>query len=697
MMNQKTRALKNSLLASFALMGGLAMGLLSGCTPLVHHQDPVLFNANVHSVYNETKLKDLVAAATAEYQSNWFNGIGGVAEDTNGSQTMSPGVEGGGVTRDYTDTNTQVDGVAEGDIVKTDGYNIYYAARYENKIRVLSVSDDHSISLESTIDLGEVYTDSLYLTSNYLIIIGYRYNIQETTCRYSDAEGDAAYCLSYMWWQPTGTVVVIDRATLLPVYTLETDSYFMDNRLIDDSLFLVGYKYLYGNGEEELRPTFTEIKDGTSVEAVVGYDSLYYFDDTPAYGMRVLTGIKLNDDPSLIEYNASGYLGASPDYQKMYVSLNALYLAETVYHYDNTTSYTRMTISQYNIDIPNATMEFRASGIVEGTSLNQFSMDEYEGYLRVATTNRVWTWSETSNVWWDWMSNSVTTNHLYILKVSPTAHEFDLIGHMSEGLGKPNESIQSVRFSGNTAYVVTFLRTDPLYIIDLSEPTTPIISGTIEQEGYDTYQHPWGDGRLVGIGYDADENGMVTGLKISAYNTALGTEETIQTKVLSTYGASGENTWSYGYSEALWNPKALLVSVEHGIIAFSVQAYEYGYTTNPTSETSSEDPTSTDGDVTTSSETTPADGSSAESTGNTDGYESWYWTYHSYYYIFQIDFENSSPISDPIIIEHPTSQDYYVNVDRGILIDGYVYTISNREVIVYSLVDKEIFGSGLTF
>ncbi|MCX5775707.1 MAG: beta-propeller domain-containing protein [Firmicutes bacterium] len=167
---------------------------------------------------------------------------------------------------------------------------------------------------------------------------------------------------------------------------------------------------------------------------------------------------------------------------------------------------------------------------------------------------------------------------------------------------------------------------------------------------------------------------------------------------LSTYGASGENTWTYGYSEALWNPKALLVSVEHGIIAFSVEAYEYGYTTDPTSETtSSEDPTSAGSDVTTSSETKPTDGSDTTSDGNTGVYDSWYWTYHSYYYIFQIDFTSSSPISDPIIIEHPTSQDYYVNVDRGILIDGYVYTISNREVIVYSLVDKMIFGSELFF
>ncbi|MCX5775709.1 MAG: beta-propeller domain-containing protein, partial [Firmicutes bacterium] len=338
MLNFKNRNLKNGLLAALALMGGLAMGLLSGCTPLVHHGDPVLFNANVHSVSNGDKLKSLVADATAQYGGGWM--YAGVGEDTNASQTMSPGVSDGAATRDYTDTNSQVDGVAEGDIVKTDGYNIYYAARYENKIRVLSVSDDHSISIANTIDLGDVYTDSLYLTSKYLIVIGYRYNIQETSCRYTDAEGDTAYCLSYMWWQPTGTVVVIDRETLLPAYTLETDSYFMDNRLIDNSLFLVGYKYLYGNSEQELRPTFTEIRDGVSEDSVVGYDSLYYFDDTPAYGMRVLTGISLNDDPSLIDYNSSGYLGVSPDYQKMYVSLNALYLAETVYHYEDSTSYT---------------------------------------------------------------------------------------------------------------------------------------------------------------------------------------------------------------------------------------------------------------------------------------------------------------------------------------------------------------------
>jgi len=657
----------HKIIRSFSLLAFLSVGVLASCgngNNSSENSAAGLMAANAHAVGNASKLNDLFEESQKTGGNYYYPGMN---EDVTASSAET-GAQGSG-SRDYTDTNEQVEGVSEADIVKTDGYQIYYAARYENKIRVLDVEDDHSIHVGTMIDLGQVYTDSLYLTPNYLIVIGYRYDVSNIGCA-TDDEGDTAYCLSYMWWQPTGTAVIIDRDTLDIVYSLETDSFFMDHRLINDSLFLVGYKYHY-YGDDDARPYFTEIKGDSEETSFVDYSDIYYFDDTPAYGMKVLTGVKLNADPELIEHNSSAFLGASPDYQKMYVNLDHLVLAETIYHYEENEYYNRMTISQFALDIAHATLSFEASASLAGTSLNQFSMDEYEGNLRVATTDRHTTWSVVSE-WWGWSSTSVVTNHLYILKANEDAG-FDLVGHLSEGLGKPGEEIKSVRFDGPTAYIVTFLNTDPLYIIDLSDPTNPVVGGEIEQLGFDTYQHIWGENRLLGIGYNAGENGGITGMKISAYNTASGEEETIQTLSLFSYSNVDDTSWEYGYSEALWNHKALLISVEDGIIAFPVQAYEYGYKE-------------------------VADGTSGEYVYN-DGektYE-WFWNYHSYYYIFHIDFNLAKPISEPFVIEHDTSNDYYVSVDRGILIEGIIYTISNREVVSYSVADKALYGEPLVF
>lgn len=659
-MNNKT------LIRSLGLLAFLSVGVLASCGTENNSGESAagLMAANAHSVGSATKLDDLFKASTDTRGDYYYPGVN---EDVATSSAEAGGQDSG--TRDYTDTNEQVEGVSEADIVKTDGYQIYYAARYENKIRVLDVEDDHSISVGTIIDLGQVYTDSLYLTPNYLIIIGYRYDVSTIGCA-TEEDGETAYCLSYMWWQPTGTAVVIDRDTLEVVYSLETDSYFMDHRLINDSLFLAGYKYHY-YGEDDARPYFTEIKGEAEVTSFVDYDDIYYFDDTPAYGMKVLTGVKLNADPQQIEHNSSAFLGASPDYQKMYVNLDHLVLAETIYHYGEYEYYTRMTISQFALDTVNATLTFEASVSLAGTSLNQFSMDEYEGHLRVATTDRHTTWTVVSD-WWGWSSTSTVTNHLYILQANDDGG-FDLIGHLSEGLGKPGEEIKSVRFDGPTAYIVTFLNTDPLYIIDLSDPTTPVVGGEIEQLGFDTYQHVWGENRLLGIGYNASESGSITGLKLSAYNTAEGEEETIQTRSLFTYENTDQTTWNYGYTEALWNHKALLISIDDGILGFPVQAYEYGYRE-------------------------VADGTSGDYVYETDDktYE-WYWNYHSFYYIFTIDFSLENPISAQFIIEHDTTNDYYVSVDRGILIEGIVYTISNREVVSYSVADKALYGEPLVF
>jgi len=615
----------------------LPIALLSGCEG--NNFDGLIQQTNIHSVGSKAKMSSLIkdAADNSDFRTNgWGVGMEGDVATSEDAESEP---------RDYVDTNEQVEGVKEGDIVKTDGTEIYYAPRYHNVIRVVTVENNFDVTLERTIDLENTYVDSLYLLEDYLVVVGYTFPEVE-----DDYDEEYMY---YRWWSPTGTVLIIDRSNYEIVYELLTDSYFLDHRIIDNSIFLVSHKYVYyGDVEYEYRPTYSQTRNGITTIEYLDFASIYYFDDTPAYGMNVLTGIKVADSVEDITYTSKGYLGASSYYKNMYVNRTDLYLIETTYVYQENSYYTTSTISQFNLDISSSSSTFIAAVIVLGASLNQFSMDVYDGYLRVATTDRRSSWTIIDSLF-GWISETSVSNHLFVLQSDNINQTFNLVGHLSEGLGKPGEDIKSVRFDKETAYVVTFLITDPLYVIDLSNPALPLIAGEIIQEGFDTYTHVWGEGNLIGIGYDADENGSITGMKISAYNVNVDEEEVIQTFNIYSYDVSGESSWTYGFSEALYNHKSILVSVDKGYLGFAVEAYEYGY-------------------------------------ANSESGRDWYYRYHSYYYLFKIDFSIENPIQEPVIIEHQVSEEYYLGVDRGVMIEDYLYTFSDLGIITYSLIDEAI-------
>jgi DNA excision repair protein ERCC-4 len=151
---------------------------------------------------------------------------------------------------------------------------------------------------------------------------------------------------------------------------------------------------------------------------------------------------------------------------------------------------------------------------IPGSPLNQYSADLYEGHLRVVTTE--WFWSDTT-------STSTTTNKIFVLKVpkSGEGSTMTLTGE-TDHVGKPNESIMSVRFMGDKGYVVTYLRKDPFYVYDLSNPSKPKKMGELEIPGYSSYLHPIeidGVPLMLGIGMNVNETtGWETGVKISLFD-----------------------------------------------------------------------------------------------------------------------------------------------------------------------------------
>ena len=149
-------------------------------------------------------------------------------------------------------------------------------------------------------------------------------------------------------------------------------------------------------------------------------------------------------------------------------------------------------------------LSYVASGRVEGTLLNSYSMSEYDGVLRVATTS------------YDYDFGGGQDNGVHILKVKDA--ELIEIGTVN-GMGR-GETIQGVRFDGPRGYVVTFRQVDPLYVLDLSDPTAPELVGELKVPGYSTYLKPIDGNRIIAVGMAGTETGQITGAQVSVFDVS---------------------------------------------------------------------------------------------------------------------------------------------------------------------------------
>ena len=242
---------------------------------------------------------------------------------------------------------------------------------------------------------------------------------------------------------------------------------------------------------------------------------------------------------------STSYIGNS---SLEYASSTSLYLVsnEYPYYYDFNNYKSRSQLYKFNFD---EDLSYKAVGSVYGTALNQFSLSEHNDILRIATTEG-FSWNTTG-----------TNNSLYTLKENNALLE---IQGVLSGLGKVGESIKSVRFMGDKAYLVTFRTTDPLYTIDLSDPKAPKKMGELEVNGYSAYLHPIGNDKLLGIGQDADADGRRKGVKIELFDISdFENPSSLDSITLS------EGT----YSELEHNHKALAYRSSDHLFAFPFSNY----------------------------------------------------------------------------------------------------------------------------
>jgi len=468
----------------------------------------------------------------------------------------------------FSETNVQVQGVDEADLVKTDGSYIYQVSK--EQVFVIKAQPADSMEKVSTIqfnDLGFKPVD-LYLDNENLIVIGtYSQEIPENFA--ADKMLRPQIYPPIRSFQSTRAIIynIKDKSQITKIRELELEGSYLSSRKVDSSFYLLTNKYLdyyyIQNSKEsyskEINPLWRDTVQGEGFVAEK-LDNIRYFPDciTPNYLMVAALDLKAPEQKADIHT----YLGSG---DQVYASQQNLYVAVQNYNYPAQTVPDRGIVSQppesntkiYKFALQPGKVRYYGAGTVPGRILNQFSMDENGGYFRIATTSGEM-----------WRNDQYTSqNNVYILD-----QDLQICGKL-ENIA-PGERIYSTRFMGNRAYMVTFKQVDPFFVLDLKDPKNPLILGKLKIPGYSDYLHPYDENHIIGFGKDTVEtkgwNGQsqafYQGMKIAVFDVADVTRPAEMSRAL--IGDRGTD------SELLRNHKALLFSPEKNLLAFPVTVME---------------------------------------------------------------------------------------------------------------------------
>ena len=446
----------------------------------------------------------------------------------------------------YSTTNIQVAGVDEADTVKTDGsyiyttstaqndyyhYDSYYSSQAQASIYIIN-ADPQNARVASKITLeNNTQPAGLFLSpdGNKLVVLASRYQ----TYTYATERSDIAMLMPYQSDVSTYINIydVSDKAN--PVLTRNftaTGSYF-NSRMIGNNVYVVISQPAMVYNNLVTLPVVYE--DGAEYKA--SPTSIRYADMNDT-SFTFTSFYALNIDDTSAPTNMTVMMGGA---STMYVSPTNLYVTYPDWD-QNLGTFT----SIYRVSINGLELTPEAQGSVPGNVLNQYSMDEYSGNFRIAT---------------NWYAETQISN-VYVLNSN-----LNVTGRL-EGLA-PNENLHSVRFMGDKCYLVTFKSTDPLFVIDLSQPSNPKVLGELKIPGYSDYLHPYDDTHLIGVGKDtieAEERDFAwyQGLKLALFDVGNVNNPT----QLSNYIIGDRGT----DSDALYEPKAFLFDIPKNLLVIPV-------------------------------------------------------------------------------------------------------------------------------
>jgi Beta propeller domain len=476
----------------------------------------------------------------------------------------APAAEPGG-GQGYSGTNVHETGVDEPDLVKTDGRRLLTVTD-----GVLRVTDVATRRLVGELRLApRSWPDQILLYGDRALLIarGSMYALDDVAVERGMP--------TPMLRMPVGTELTVADVSGPPrvLSTIQLEGDYVDARQIGSMARVVLRSYpkvpfaapdasrsdrkataenrriLQQSELADWLPAYRQTTAGqTRSGELVGCDAVHQVRGTPAISMLTVTSLDLAGD---VQLSSADSVSVATGGETVYATATSLYVAESPFGWamplaaaedpagNSVAGPNAQPTRIHKFDISGAGRpRYVASGSVAGSLLNQYSMSEYDQALRVATT--------LEPVGGPCCVEGGPTTHSAVTVLAQDGDRLVPIGAV-DGLGK-GERIYSVRFVGPVGYVVTFRQTDPLYTIDLSDPQRPRVVGELKINGYSAYLHPAGDGRLIGVGQDANSDGQVRGTQVSLFDVS----DPAAPRRLASYQLSGAS------SEAEFDPHAFL-------------------------------------------------------------------------------------------------------------------------------------------
>lgn len=599
-----------------------------------------------YPIYSSPSFKgDIVVDSAQSTTNSSSSSIGSILESADSAVSS-----GSTSSKDYSTTNIQVENVDEADITKTDGNYIYSIS--DNNVVITDVQDPKNIKIASKIFVATGVPEDLILYNNKLVIISAEISSSNWNSNKNNTIVDI-----YNIDSKENPVRLKNYKLFEPYYT---------SRCINNRLYVISSGRLRKEGKD-IVAYYTE----NNKQIDLDLNNMYYLKDVDTNVQTIISTVDLDNPTANI--SVQSYL---MDISNAYVSENNIYLLNQKYNYsynndappisslftlkgaigpfvydyednDDDESYSNRTTYIYKFNInENGSVTYDTKTKVSGQTINQFSVDEYDGNLRVAL--------------YDNNGSKVVIFNSKLEKIGETSYL------------APGENMYSSRFIGNKAYLVTYRTMDPLYVIDLSDPTNPTVLGELKIPGYSTYLHPYDENHLIGIGMETKETvhrdsygkvvsttASIVGMKMALFDVS----DVYNPKQISSIIIGDSRTTS----AILTNHKALLFSKEKELIAIPVNNYAEDF----------------------------------EVTNSSDSYSSIISSYTNYrksyisegYLVYKINLEDGFKLKGNITHDLETPR-YWYNTDskllRGLYIEDNLFTISETKMKVNNLDNLEL-------
>ncbi len=554
-------------------------------TTLQYSSDADGYNFGLGSILNSFASKDQAAENSVQTAPSDSGGSSASAdEESLELQNTSSG--------NHSTTNTQVEGVDEADLIKTDGKYIYYLRSSRDDIVITNCEKPDEMVIVSRIEFKSenlnIEPVEMFLYGDMLAVVlkeTAEYETENTIVATSGVTCDCC-CLALKFDTIIKIYNISDKEDPEEILSHKITGDYVSSRITDGKLITVTrFDIPYSSVRaEDFDSACKVVKDICVPEYSVNggemkripSERIKLFDINKPATYTVTSIISLDDTNAEPEMNA--FLGAVSE---IYCTAEEIFIAENLFSYwsqneektvedalgKKFTTATRI----HKMNITDEGVEYITAATVGGLCINQFSMDKHGEYFRIATNGSEY-------------RGGFSSTMVYVIDKDMKIVGF--LGGIAEG-----EDMKAARFMGDVLYLVTFMQTDPLFVVDLSVPEKPEIKGELKIPGFSTYLHPIGNGLVIGLGVGGTQNGTDGTAKISLFDVS----DPCNPKELDNYTTNtqaefvyshrafvriDENTFAmplnYGYRE----DNLLVFSVENSsIIIDGMYDYYYGNST----------------------------------------------------------------------------------------------------------------------